>query len=286
MRGDCRDARLRRQVCLALLTFGLTACAGQVGSNEAQNGGAGGESGSAGSTGNGGNNAGGSGQGGSGSGGASAGGAPGSGGRGGAPGAGGSKGMTGSGGSGAGGAGVGGSGAGGAVSGSGGAGGAQICAGGAAQAGDVTVNLADLHQKISGFGASTAWGSTMSAADAATLWSTTTGAGLSLHRIRIDYTNGHTSEVNIAKMAVGYGVTVWATPWTPPVADKSNNNSVEGTLTNPSAYATFLLGFVSYMKQNGVDIYAVSAQNEPDANVTYESCVYTPASMATWVGGV
>ncbi|HEY2408933.1 MAG TPA: glycoside hydrolase family 30 beta sandwich domain-containing protein, partial [Polyangiaceae bacterium] len=78
---------------------------------------------------------------------------------------------------------------------------------------------------------------------------------------------------------------VWATPWTPPVADKSNANSVEGTLTNPAAYATFLAGFVTYMKGQGVPIYAVSAGNEPDANVTYESAVYTGATMATWVGG-
>ena len=161
--------------------------------------------------------------------------------------------------------------------------GSGTCGGGSATSGDVTVNLSSLQQKISGFGASTAWSSTMSAADAAMLWSTTTGAGLSLHRVRIDYTNGHTSELNIAKMAVGYGVTVWATPWTPPIADKSNDDAVEGTLTNGPAYATFLTGFVSYMKGEGVPIYAVSAGNEPDANVTYESCVYTGATMDAFI---
>src|SRR5579863_577143 len=179
---------------------------------------------------------------------------------------------------------AGGGGATGGVTGSGGSGtGSGTCGGGSAMTGDVTVNLASLQQKISGFGASTAWTPTMSAADAATLWSTTTGAGLSLHRVRIDYTNGQTSEVNIAKMAVGYGVTVWATPWTPPIADKSNDNAVEGTLTNGPAYATFLTGFVSYMKGQGVPIYAVSAGNEPDANVTYESCVYTGATMDAFI---
>jgi glucuronoarabinoxylan endo-1,4-beta-xylanase len=146
------------------------------------------------------------------------------------------------------------------------------------------LNLSDVHQTISGFGASTAWGSTMSNADAALLWSTTTGAGLSLHRVRIDPTNGHTSELNIAKLAVSYGVKVWATPWTPPAADKSNNNLVEGTLTNGQAFATFLMGFVTYMKGQGVNIYAVSSQNEPDANVTYESCAYTGATLASFVG--
>jgi glucuronoarabinoxylan endo-1,4-beta-xylanase len=165
----------------------------------------------------------------------------------------------------------------------------DTCGGGSAMSGDITVDLGDLHQRISGFGASTAWGSNMSSADAALLWSTTTGAGLSLHRIRIDYQTGHTSELNIAKMATSYGVTVWAAPWTPPGADKTGcsgtNCSVEGTLSNPQAFATFLAGFVSYMKDQGVSIYAVSAQNEPDANVTYESCVYTPAAMASFVGG-
>ncbi|HVZ86301.1 MAG TPA: glycoside hydrolase family 30 beta sandwich domain-containing protein, partial [Polyangia bacterium] len=170
----------------------------------------------------------------------------------------------------------------GGATGTGGAG-TVTCGGGSAMSGDVTVSLSSAQQKISGFGASTAWSSTMSAADADTLWSTTSGAGLSLHRIRIDYTNGQTSETNIAKLAVARGVTVWATPWTPPVADKSNDNAVEGTLTNGSAYATFLVGFTSYMKNQGVNIYAVSAGNEPDANVTYESCVYTGGTMDAFI---
>jgi glucuronoarabinoxylan endo-1,4-beta-xylanase len=147
----------------------------------------------------------------------------------------------------------------------------------------VILTLSNLQQKISGFGASTAWGSTMSATDADLLWSTTTGAGLSLHRIRIA-PDGTTSETNIAKLAVARGATVWATPWTPPPEDKSNNNSVIGTLTNGQDFANRLAKFVQTMKDNGVPIYAVSAQNEPDANVDYESCVYTGATMASFIG--
>jgi glucuronoarabinoxylan endo-1,4-beta-xylanase len=37
------------------------------------------------------------------------------------------------------------------------------------------------------------------------------------------------------------------------------------------------------MKSQGVPIYAVSAQNEPDANVTYESCVYTATTMNSFI---
>jgi glucuronoarabinoxylan endo-1,4-beta-xylanase len=164
----------------------------------------------------------------------------------------------------------------------------MTCSGGAPSSADVVVTLSDVHQRISGFGASTAWGSTMSAADADLLWSTTAGAGLSLHRIRIDYQTGHTSELGIAALAVAHGVTVWATPWTPPAADKTGatgaNGEVEGTLSNGQAYGAFLANFVAYMKGQGVNIYAVSAQNEPDANVTYESCSYTGATLASFIG--
>jgi glucuronoarabinoxylan endo-1,4-beta-xylanase len=144
-----------------------------------------------------------------------------------------------------------------------------------------------VHQHISGFGASTAWlGTAMSSSDADLAFSTTNGAGLSLDRIRINYQGDGTSaaETATALLAQARGAKVWATPWTPPTADKSNNNTVEGTLTDPSAYATFLFNYVAAMKKAGVNLYAVSAQNEPDANVTYESCVYTPSTMATFVG--
>jgi glucuronoarabinoxylan endo-1,4-beta-xylanase len=150
----------------------------------------------------------------------------------------------------------------------------------------VTVDPSKVHQHISGFGASTAWlGTTMSSSDADLAFSTTSGAGLSLDRIRINYQGNGTStpETQTALLAQARGAKVWATPWTPPTADKSNTNSVEGTLTNASAYATFLVNYVAAMKSAGVDLYAISAQNEPDANVTYESCVYTPSTMATFV---
>jgi glucuronoarabinoxylan endo-1,4-beta-xylanase len=144
-----------------------------------------------------------------------------------------------------------------------------------------------VHQHISGFGASTAWlGTTMSDGDADLAFSTTAGAGLSLDRVRVNYQGNGTSaaETATALKAQTRGATVWATPWTPPTADKSNNNAVEGTLTNPSAYATYLVNYVAAMKASGVNLYAISSQNEPDATVTYESCDYTGATLATFIG--
>ncbi len=160
---------------------------------------------------------------------------------------------------------------------------------GTAQASDVIVNPTVLHQRISGFGASSAWaGGYKNAADPTTLFSTTgNGAGLSLFRVRIQPSPAGTTsagEIAMAKTAQSMGATVWATPWTPPTADKSNNNTVEGTLTNPAAWAASLASYVTTMKNAGINLYAVSSQNEPDANVTYESCVYTGATLATFVG--
>jgi O-glycosyl hydrolase len=117
--------------------------------------------------------------------------------------------------------------------------------------------------------------------------------GLSLLRVRIDpsFTAGGASnwgaELGNAQEAIAAGsnVNVIATPWTPPAVYKTNNSTVMGSL-NPSsygAYAAYLESFVTYMASGGVNLYGISMQNEPDANVTYESCAWTGAQMDTWV---
>ena len=148
-----------------------------------------------------------------------------------------------------------------------------------------TINIGTDYQKISGFGASTAWAGSMSAADAALLWDSTSGAGLTLHRIRIA-PDGTTSETSIAKQAVAYGVKVWASPWS------SNYTVVYGTNTDGSSkkhldftkaqlWANSILQFVHTMKNAGVPLYAVSSQNEPDGTGDDH---YTEDSLALWIG--
>ena len=88
----------------------------------------------------------------------------------------------------------------------------------------------------------------------------------------------------MAQAAQARGASVWATPWSPPAADKSNNSTIGGTLTNGQAYATTLVNYVATMKAAGVNLVAISAQNEPDANVTYESCSYTGTTLASFIG--
>jgi glucuronoarabinoxylan endo-1,4-beta-xylanase len=157
------------------------------------------------------------------------------------------------------------------------------CTIGTASSTDVVVTLSDVRQKISGFGASTAWSTSMSTADADLLFSPTAGVGLSLHRIRIA-PDGTTTETSIARLSQARGARVWATPWSPPAADKSNDAVIGGTLSNGPAWASTIAGFVGLMKASGIDLLAVSAQNEPDAKVTtYESCGYTGTTLATFI---
>ena len=168
---------------------------------------------------------------------------------------------------------------------------APACSTGTARPGDVTVNVADLQQKISGFGVSTAWAGDFRdpVNDPDMLWSTTTGAGLTLHRIRIG--GGMTSETKIAQKAVEYGVRVWAAPWEVNGADtdRSNcpgNNSCDPPpkLIDPQDWANRLVDFVNTMKAAGVPIYAISAENEPDSNGMNGTTSYSPIELADWIG--
>ncbi len=167
----------------------------------------------------------------------------------------------------------------------------QYCGDGSVQSSDLTIDIADQQQKISGFGVSTAWGSNFKdpVNDPDTLWSTTKGAGLTLHRIRIGY--GNTTETTIAKKAVEYGVKVWATPWEVK-RDFTDRDNCPGNsacspapkLVDPQGWADTLATFAKTMKAAGVPIYAISAENEPDSGGMNGTTSFTANELATWIG--
>jgi len=159
--------------------------------------------------------------------------------------------------------------------------GLALCGTVGVDAGTVTITPATMYQKMSGFGASTAWGSSMSTADANLLWDTTTGAGLSLHRIRIA-SDGTTSETSIAQLAVARGVKIWATPWQPPTSYLTTygTNELELNFSYAQAWANTLAKFPTTMKAAGVPIYALSVQNEMDNTGSNH---FTPAQLTSFV---
>ena len=158
-----------------------------------------------------------------------------------------------------------------------------------------TVDWNDVHQRIDGFGASSAFsGRTWQAYTANIFFSTSNnvvwldrsgnpytnnGIGLSLLRNQIlPGGSVSASELSLMKLVQPLGARIWSTPWSPQASFKDNNNTVGGNFLSASnkAYATQLANYVvSNQIVNGITIYAVSIQNEPDANVSYTSCHWT-----------
>lgn len=139
------------------------------------------------------------------------------------------------------------------------------------------INGATTYQTIDGFGFSTAWCGTLTSAKNNALYNT---LGFSLLRVRIDPWNQWAAETANAAAAHSRGAKVLGTPWTPPPAMKSNNNHVAGSLktTEYSNYANWLKSAATSI---GLDY--VSVQNEPDIDVTYESCDWTPTQLLNFV---
>ncbi len=159
---------------------------------------------------------------------------------------------------------------------------------GATVSGAATVNYADTRQRIDGFGASSAWNSTWSAAEADLFFSTGPGGiGLSLLRNRIA-PDGTTWETSLMQMAQARGARVWSAPWSPPASYKDSNNVNGGNFISSAAnyqsYANHLANYVASVKSaSGVNLDALSIQNEPNASTTYESCVWTPQQIHDFV---
>lgn len=149
-----------------------------------------------------------------------------------------------------------------------------------ANAATVNVDIEKEYQRISGFGAASAWAGSITDKNAAFLWDTTSGAGLSLHRIRIA-PDGTTSETSIAKKASEYGVKVWAAPWTSKYTVNYDGDKKHLDFNHAQDWANTILKFTQNMRSEGVNLYAISSQNEPDGTGDNH---YEPDELARWVG--
>jgi glucuronoarabinoxylan endo-1,4-beta-xylanase len=183
-----------------------------------------------------------------------------------------------------------------------------------ALASTATVDFGTTAQTIRGFGGAYPWApSTMPSATISALFGTT-GADLGLTILRLHIapatwnstnktadTSAWTTELTNGKSAQALGATVFASPWTPPASMKTNNSTNEGSLSTSSYadYAAYLKAYVNYATSQGVNLYAISMQNEPDWNPCdpsgtdegpngkdcYESCLWTAAQFDAWIAG-
>jgi len=92
--------------------------------------------------------------------------------------------------------------------------------------------------------------------------------GLSVLRVFVNPdSNQWKLAVPTAKYASDNGVTIFASPWEPPAnlaESGGSNGKLHLSKSNYGAYAEHLNNFGKYMKDNGVDLYSISVQNEPD----------------------
>ncbi|WP_081670875.1 carbohydrate-binding protein [Sporocytophaga myxococcoides] len=150
-----------------------------------------------------------------------------------------------------------------------------------------TVTLTSQKQYIRGFGGINhpVWAGDLTATQRETAFGNGAGQmGMSVLRIWVsDKPSEWSRELPTAKRAIELGAIVFASPWNPP------SNMVEtftrGTQTDAKRlkydmydeYAKHLNDFVKYMKDNGVELFAISVQNEPD--YAHDWTWWTPQEM-------
>jgi glucuronoarabinoxylan endo-1,4-beta-xylanase len=164
---------------------------------------------------------------------------------------------------------------------------------GATEAGAATVSInpSSTKQTIKGFGAMShaIWAGDLTAAQRETAFGTGDGKlGFSILRIPVNENQSDWGrDLATAQRAVALGATVFASPWNPPAS--MQETFTHGSQTNAkrlkagsySAYAQHLNDFNTYMSNNGVKLYAISVQNEPDYASTWTW--WTAAEIVTFL---
>ena len=80
-----------------------------------------------------------------------------------------------------------------------------------------------------------------------------------------------------AMAASGNRLKLFASPWSPPVFMKDNNDMLHGghlRLEYARAWARYFAKFVESYRKEGVPVWGITIQNEPMATQTWESCVF------------
>ena len=166
-----------------------------------------------------------------------------------------------------------------------------------ASAQTVRLNANVQHQHITGFGGfvcSPQFGyNHMSTSDIKKVWGQGSTVGCNIMRLYIPIgRNAWDQSLQTAKTAKQLGLIVFASPWGQPAEWKTNGTSnaknSDGTTgklkrENWPDYAQYLEDYVQYLRQNGVELDAISIQNEPDWPAEYAGCLWSAQEIAEFV---
>lgn len=81
-----------------------------------------------------------------------------------------------------------------------------------------------------------------------------------------------------AKNIMGDGLKLFASPWSPPAWMKTTGKMNKGGKLKEEYFklwAKYYAKYIKAYKEEGIDIWAITVQNEPKAVQTWDSCVYT-----------
>ena len=163
--------------------------------------------------------------------------------------------------------------------------------------GTVRFDTSVKHQRITGFGAFVCSPqftyNHMSSTEINKVWGTSSTLGCNIMRLYIPIGKSAWGQsLQTAKDAKKKGLIVFASPWGQPAEWKTNGTSnaknSDGTLgylkkENWSDYAQYLEDYVQYMRKNGVELDAISIQNEPDWQASYAGCLWSASDIAEFV---
>lgn len=87
------------------------------------------------------------------------------------------------------------------------------------------------------------------------------------------------SVIPMIKEAMKYGkMPVFASPWSPPPYMKTNGEMNHGGKLKKEYYelwSEYYVKFIEAYRNEGIDVYGITVQNEPNATQRWDSCIYT-----------
>ncbi|MGB3466404.1 MAG: RICIN domain-containing protein [Cyclobacteriaceae bacterium] len=86
-------------------------------------------------------------------------------------------------------------------------------------------------------------------------------------------------------LAINPTIKIIATPWTAPTWMKTNNSWIGGSLSNAyySAYASYFVKYLQAMQSEGINIWAITPQNEPENPNNEPSMSMTSAEQKNFI---
>jgi glucosylceramidase len=111
--------------------------------------------------------------------------------------------------------------------------------------------------------------------------------GYSLAEFSIARDQQHLIPFTKAAMAVRPSLQCWGSPWSPPAWMKTSNSYSKGSLKWEPAilktYANYFARWIEAYRKQGIAIYAVHPQNEPNILSPYPSCLWTGPQLRDFI---